>query len=92
MGIIPLSNTSLEKGREIGEVCPPPGNASQPGNELVIAHKGEPVVSDPHAQDGDRPSPELHRRLRDPVPLALNYGGGVLVLATLVVMVWKPSF
>ena len=43
------------------------------------------------AEDGDRPSPELHRRLRDPVPLALNYGSGALVLAILVVMVWKPS-
>lgn len=43
------------------------------------------------AEDGDRPSPELHRRLRDPVPLALNYGSGALVLAILVVMVWKPA-
>lgn len=43
------------------------------------------------AEDGDRPSAELHRRLRDPVPLALNYASGALVLAILVVMVWKPS-
>ena len=43
------------------------------------------------AQDGDRPSPELHRRLRNPVPLALNYGSAALVLAILVVMVWKSS-
>ena len=43
------------------------------------------------AEDGDRPSPELHRRLRNPVPLALNYGSAALVLAILVVMVWKPS-
>ena len=43
------------------------------------------------AEDGDRPNPELHRRLRNPVPLALNYGSGALVLAILVVMVWKPS-
>ncbi len=43
------------------------------------------------AEDGDRPSPELHRRLRNPIPLALNYGSGALVVAILVVMVWKPS-
>ena len=43
------------------------------------------------AEDGDRTSPELHRRLRSPVPLALNYASGALVLAILVVMVWKPS-
>lgn len=43
------------------------------------------------AEDGDHPNPELRRRLRDPVPLALNYGSGALVLAILVVMVWKPS-
>lgn len=43
------------------------------------------------AEDGDRPNSELHRRLRSPIPLALNYGSGALVVAILVVMVWKPS-
>lgn len=43
------------------------------------------------AEDGDRPSSELHRRLREPVPLALNYASAALVLAIVVVMVWKPA-
>lgn len=43
------------------------------------------------AEDGDRPSTELHRRLRAPLPLALNYLSGAIVLAIVVVMVWKPA-
>jgi uncharacterized membrane protein len=40
---------------------------------------------------GDLPSPELHARLRDPVSLALSYGSGLLVLAILALMIWKPG-
>ena len=40
---------------------------------------------------GDRPSPELQRRLRDPVSLALNYGSGLILVAILAIMIWKPG-
>jgi uncharacterized membrane protein len=40
---------------------------------------------------GDRQSAELAARLRDPVSLALSYGSGAVVLAILVLMIWKPG-
>jgi uncharacterized membrane protein len=43
------------------------------------------------ATEGDRPSPELAARLRDPVSIALSYGSGVAVLAILVLMIWRPG-
>ena len=42
------------------------------------------------AAAGDSASPELHARLHDPATLALSYGSGLLVLAILALMVWKP--
>lgn len=43
------------------------------------------------AAEGDAPSPELSVRLRDPVSLALSWGSGVVVIAILALMIWKPG-
>jgi uncharacterized membrane protein len=43
------------------------------------------------AAEGDAPSAELSARLRDPVSLALNWGSGVVVIAILALMIWKPG-
>jgi uncharacterized membrane protein len=43
------------------------------------------------AAEGDAPSPELGARLRDPVSLALSWGSGVVVIAILALMIWKPG-
>ncbi len=43
------------------------------------------------AAEGDAPSPELRARVRDPISLALSWGGGVLLVIVLVLMVWKPG-
>jgi uncharacterized membrane protein len=41
--------------------------------------------------DGDVPSLELSARLRDPVSLALSWGSGIVVIAILALMIWKPG-
>jgi uncharacterized membrane protein len=43
------------------------------------------------AAEGDAPSPELSARLRDPVWLALSWGSGIVVIAILALMIWKPG-
>lgn len=43
------------------------------------------------AAAGDTPSPELQARLRNPVPLLLNFGSGLVVLTILALMIWKPG-
>lgn len=43
------------------------------------------------ATEGDAPSPELTARLRDPVWLALSWGSGLLIVAILALMIWKPG-
>jgi uncharacterized membrane protein len=43
------------------------------------------------AGEGDAPSQELSARLRDPVWLGLSWGSGILVVAILALMVWKPG-
>jgi uncharacterized membrane protein len=43
------------------------------------------------AAAGDAPSAELRARLRDPVSLALSYGSGLVLIAVLALMVWKPG-
>ncbi len=43
------------------------------------------------AGDGDEPSDELHRRLHDPVNLALNLSLLAATLAVVALMVWKPG-
>lgn len=42
------------------------------------------------ALDGDAPSDELRRALRDPVALAVNYASLAAGLAILALMIWKP--
>jgi uncharacterized membrane protein len=42
------------------------------------------------AQDGDRPSDELRLALRNPRPVAMNAAAFALLIAILVLMVWKP--
>jgi uncharacterized membrane protein len=41
--------------------------------------------------EGDVPSPELSARLRDPVWLAVSWGSGIIVIAILALMIWKPG-
>jgi uncharacterized membrane protein len=41
--------------------------------------------------EGDVPSPELSARLRDPVWLALSWGSGIVAIAILALMIWKPG-
>jgi uncharacterized membrane protein len=43
------------------------------------------------AGEGDTPSRELTDRLRDPVWLALSWGSGVVIVAILALMIWKPG-
>jgi uncharacterized membrane protein len=43
------------------------------------------------AAAGDAPSPELNRLVRDPVSLALSYGSGLVLVALLAIMIWKPG-
>ena len=43
------------------------------------------------AREGDVPSPELRARLRDPVSIALSWSSGLVVVAILGLMIWKPG-
>jgi uncharacterized membrane protein len=43
------------------------------------------------AAAGDAPSQELKARVRDPISLALSYGSGLVLIAILALMVWKPG-
>jgi uncharacterized membrane protein len=43
------------------------------------------------AASGDAPSEELRARVRDPISLALSYGSGLVLIAVLALMVWKPG-
>jgi uncharacterized membrane protein len=43
------------------------------------------------AASGDTPSDELRARVHDPVSLALSYGSGLLLVAVLALMIWKPG-
>jgi uncharacterized membrane protein len=43
------------------------------------------------ATAGDAPSPELRARMRDPLTLALSWGSGLVVIAILALMIWKPG-
>jgi uncharacterized membrane protein len=43
------------------------------------------------AAAGDEPSAELRARVRDPISLALSYGSGLLLVAVLALMIWKPG-
>ena len=43
------------------------------------------------ATQGDAPSAELRSRVRDPITLACNYGSGLILIALLAIMIWKPG-
>jgi uncharacterized membrane protein len=43
------------------------------------------------AAQGDQPSAELRSRVHDPVSLALSYGSGLVLVAILAIMIWKPG-
>jgi len=43
------------------------------------------------AADGDRPSRELRAAVRAPLPLTLSFLSGALLVAIVVLMVWKPG-
>jgi len=43
------------------------------------------------AADGDRPSDELRRALRDPVARSLNSASFLALVAVLALMVWRPG-
>jgi uncharacterized membrane protein len=43
------------------------------------------------AGEGDASSPELRAHLRDPLTIALSWGSGLVVVAILAVMIWKPG-
>ena len=40
---------------------------------------------------GDAPSAELRARVRDPITLICNYGSGLILVAVLALMIWKPG-
>jgi uncharacterized membrane protein len=42
------------------------------------------------AAEGDEPSPELHALVAAPLPLAASFASGLMLLAILALMVWKP--
>jgi ferrous iron transport protein B len=43
------------------------------------------------AEANDVPSSELDGKLRDPLGLALSFGSGLMILAILGLMIWKPG-
>ena len=43
------------------------------------------------AAENDAPNTELRARLRDPVSIALSWGSGLVILAILGLMIWKPG-
>jgi uncharacterized membrane protein len=43
------------------------------------------------AAAGNDPSPELDRAVRDPWSLVLSFASGAIVVALIVLMVWKPG-
>ncbi len=49
------------------------------------------VIAQRLAAEGDAPSSELRARMRDPITLALSWGSGVVVIAILALMIWKPG-
>jgi uncharacterized membrane protein len=40
---------------------------------------------------GDAPSADLRARVHDPISLALSYGSGLILIAILALMIWKPG-
>lgn len=54
-------------------------------------HKRTREFAERLAAEGDQPNTELHGRLRDPISLALSWGSGIVVIAILALMIWKPG-
>ena len=65
------------------------GNAM--GGQGGSREKATRIYAEELAEAGDAPSAELRARMRDPITLLLSYGGGVLLIAVIAVMVWKPG-
>jgi hypothetical protein len=42
------------------------------------------------AREGDQPTPELRRRVRDRIALALNAMAALAMAAVLLLMIWQP--
>lgn len=40
---------------------------------------------------GDAPSAELQARVRDPITLICNYASGLMLVALIAIMIWKPG-
>jgi uncharacterized membrane protein len=53
--------------------------------------KGTRLLAERLAAEADAPSPELRARMRDPLTLVLSWGSGVVVVAILALMIWKPG-
>jgi uncharacterized membrane protein len=53
--------------------------------------KNTRVLAERLAMEGDAPSPDLRARVRDPVSLTFSWGSGLVVLAILGLMIWKPG-
>jgi uncharacterized membrane protein len=49
------------------------------------------VLAERLTSEGDAPSAELSARLRNPVWLGLSWGSGLVVIAILALMIWKPG-
>jgi uncharacterized membrane protein len=43
------------------------------------------------AAEGDAPSADLRAQMRDPLTLALSWSSGIVVVAILALMIWKPG-
>jgi uncharacterized membrane protein len=65
------------------------GNAM--GGQGGTREKATRMYAEELAESGDAPSAELRARMRNPLTLLLSYGGGVLLIVMVVVMVWKPG-
>ena len=65
------------------------GNAI--GGQGGSREKATRVFAERLAEENDAPSAELRARMRDPLTVVLSYGGGVLLIAMIAVMVWKPG-
>jgi len=61
------------------------GGAGGRRNERTAAYARELAAA------GDAPSTELRARVHDPVSLALSYGSGLILVAVLALMIWKPG-
>jgi uncharacterized membrane protein len=49
------------------------------------------LLAEELATGDDVATPELRERLRDPRTLALDYGSGLMLVAVLALMIWKPG-